>query len=249
MTTKEFSEAFDVLLNSNAYQPVFGAPESVADIRLDEYEKSEFLTRAQDMIVTQLYNGTYGKSFEETEELTSYLAPLVRQVTIEKKEADVRHIVPGSSIFKLPEELMYRTYESCTLHDEEAFACDGGTVTASVVPVTQDEYWRTSRNPFKGPNRRKVLRLAFDSKTDKAVDKFSELVSEYPVQSYTVRYIKRPQPIVLIDLPDGLTVDGNSKVTECELNPQLHKRILSDAITLAVTTRRAVQPQSQVQHS
>jgi hypothetical protein len=44
MTTREFSDSFDTLLNSYANKAAFGEDTSKADIRLDEYEKSVLLT-------------------------------------------------------------------------------------------------------------------------------------------------------------------------------------------------------------
>ena len=38
-------------------------------------------------------------------------------------------------------------------------------------------------------------------------------------------------------LPDGLSIDGVSKETECSLNPILHIDILNKAFELAVSTR------------
>ena len=55
--------------------------------------------------------------------------------------------------------------------------------------------------------------------------------------TYKIRYVRRPSPIVLEDLPDGLTVDGVSTMSECELNPILHVDILNKAIELAISTR------------
>ena len=57
MTTKEFSDAIDSLLMPH-------------NITLDEYEKSLFLTQAQEQIVIELYSGRSNKvsSFESTEE-------------------------------------------------------------------------------------------------------------------------------------------------------------------------------------
>lgn len=43
MTTEEFSNEFDTLLNSNSAIESFG---NISDIKLDEYEKSIFLTKA-----------------------------------------------------------------------------------------------------------------------------------------------------------------------------------------------------------
>lgn len=58
----------------------------------------------------------------------------------------------------------------------------------------------------------------------------------YPLV-YTIRYVQRPDPIVLRELPDGLSIDGVSKETECSLNPILHMDILNKAFELAVSTR------------
>lgn len=58
----------------------------------------------------------------------------------------------------------------------------------------------------------------------------------YPLV-YTIRYVQRPDPIVLRELPDGLSIDGVSKETECSLNPILHTDILNKAFELAVSTR------------
>ena len=76
MTNQEFSDSFDTILNSH----FSGAPAMQGDIVLDEYEKSVFLTKAQDELVIGLYSGRNdtGASFEETEELRRYLANLVK---------------------------------------------------------------------------------------------------------------------------------------------------------------------------
>ena len=209
---------------------------------LSDYEISLFLTQAEKAVVIALYNGTAVDSFEETEEVTDYLAPLVRQVTMDSETEDsVPHIVDGSQVFKIDEsngKLLARTYESCVL---DGYDCDGPTRNVVVVPVTQDEFWRTSRNPFRGPNSRKVLRLVYDrynapeGETQSSVSKYSELVcaSGHSVQSYTVRYIAFPPPIIVSDLAYGLTIDGESSQMECILNPQLHDRIVLEAVNTA----------------
>ena len=46
---------------------------------LEPYEKSMFLTRAQEAVVIALYSGTLGEAFESTEAVTKYLSTLVRQ--------------------------------------------------------------------------------------------------------------------------------------------------------------------------
>ena len=80
MTNPEFSDSFATLLNSNGIRSTFGVPASLGTVVLDEYEKSVFLTQAQEEIVINLYNGKnpYGDSFESTEELRRYLDELVK---------------------------------------------------------------------------------------------------------------------------------------------------------------------------
>ena len=199
---------------------------------LTPYEKSVFLTRAQEAVVVMLYNGTLSKSFEETEEITAYLAPLVKQVECAKNtNSALPHVVSSSEIYSLPQDLLFRTLETCTVNVDNC-----GDLLAVVVPVTQDEFWRTMRNPFKGANKRRVLRLAYsNASADENLTEqgYSELVSDYPISSYVVRYIKRPDPIILTDLANGLSINGESNATTCKLNEALHQTILTEAVKAA----------------
>lgn len=51
--------------------------------------------------------------------------------------------------------------------------------------------------------------------------------------SYKMRYIRKPKPIILVDLEDGLSIDGYTKKTECEIDSELHREILQRAVELA----------------
>ena len=65
MTNEEFSNEFDNLVNKNIAKP-FGVDST--PLEFDEYEKSVFLTKAQEEIVEGLYTGKIlGDSFEESE--------------------------------------------------------------------------------------------------------------------------------------------------------------------------------------
>ena len=198
---------------------------------LNAYEKSVFLTEAEYAIVTGLYNGSLRNSFEETEEVTSYLANLVSQEECCESQ-DAAHLVENSTVFELPEDLLFITLEICNV------SVDGcGIKPAIVVPVTQDEFWRTYRNPFKRHYKDRVLRLAYGS-SDTFGDglyssRYSELISDNEISSYVVRYIKKPEPIILCDLEDGLTIEGESKAKTCKLNEHLHQAILEEAVRRA----------------
>ena len=92
MTTEEFSNEFDTLLNSysNEYS-----------INIDEYEKSIFLSHAQEEILLELYNGKnqFEDSFEGTEEIRRYLSNLVKTYTTTKKEEDITGLSDKSVFF------------------------------------------------------------------------------------------------------------------------------------------------------
>ena len=51
--------------------------------------------------------------------------------------------------------------------------------------------------------------------------------------SYIVRYLKKPEPIILEDLEDGLTIDGQNEAKTCMLHESLHSTILNEAVRLA----------------
>lgn len=51
--------------------------------------------------------------------------------------------------------------------------------------------------------------------------------------TYTVRYLRKPRPIILTDLEGGLSIQGISKVSTCELDESLHSEILQRAVELA----------------
>ena len=88
ITPEELSGRFDVLLNSYSQKANTGDISSVVDINLNEYEKSVFLTKAQEEVVVNLYNGKniYGDSFESTEEIRRYLDALIKTASSDKEK-------------------------------------------------------------------------------------------------------------------------------------------------------------------
>ena len=230
MTIEEFSNEFDTLLNSYATINQFGKVENPATIELDEYEKSVFLTKAQEEIVIDLYSGKnpLGDSFEKTEEVRRYLSDLIKTYTTTDKKVGYVGLSKTSIFFELPEDLWFITYESAGLEDSRLGCMNGEEI--SVIPVTQDDYFRISKNPFRGANKRRALRLDIGNG-------IVEIVSEYNIDRYLVRYVARPEPIVLTDLPDNLSINEVSTKTECKLNPVIHRAILEKAVQLALISK------------
>lgn len=231
MTTQEFSDAFDTLVSSYRRFKDFDNKEVLDSIEFNEYEKSYFLTKAQDELVIALYNGrnVSGESFESTEELRRYLSNLVKEARLQpitNTSGLVIGIGSNSKFFTLPQDLWYITYEAVDI--------DGARCSAlspmDVYPVTQDDYNKTKRNPFRGANDRRALRLDLS-------DGVIEIVCKYIVKDYYVRYLRKPKPIVLVNMPNNLTIDGVGKKSECELHEALHQRILERAVTEALQSK------------
>ena len=216
MTTQEFSNEFDVLYNNITSNQAPG---------LSEYEKSVLLTQAQESFIIDIYTGNYKDSFESTEEVTSYLNTLIKDTDLVLSIND-SGISEYSRFYQLPSDLWYITYESVTFNDEK-LGCRNGS-TALVKPITQDEVYTTNKNPFRGANDKRVLRLTKNNR--------AEIISKYNISSYHIRYISKPSPIILEDLSSyNTSIGGVTEITECKLNPASHRIILNRAVQLAKT--------------
>ena len=234
MTTRDFSNQFDVLVSSYMRFKYFDKREILDSVEFDEYEKSVYLTMAQDELIVSLYSGRniYGKAFEETEELRRYLEGLVRTKSF-NTETDVDdsrtdHISSNSKFFTLPDDLMYIVMEQVTLEDED-LGCASGSI-ADVLPVTHDEYMKVRKNPFRGTTTNRALRIDA-GKND------VEIISKYSFSTYTLRYVSNPTPIIVEDLPDGVSIKGFSRESECSLPEPLHKPLLELAVQMALASK------------
>ena len=230
MTTEEFSNEFDTLLNSYSVIDRFGKEGNLLTIELDEYEKSVFLTKSQEEIVIDLYSGknSFGDSFERTEEIRRYLSDLIKTYITTDKKSGYTGLYKSSVFFELPDDLWFITYEAVNLKDVGLGCISGENI--SVIPITQDEYHRIKKNPFRGTNERRALRLDLNNKV-------VEIISKYNIERYLVRYLSRPTPIILTNLTDNLSINGVSVKTECKLNPVVHRAILEKAVKLAIISR------------
>ena len=238
MQVNDFSSQFDVLLNSYAVPTIFVSTDNPGTIELDEYEKSLLLTKSQEDLTIELYSGrnSMGTSFEETEEMRRYLSKLVKEAKLEPITTSNNKplgIDSNSKFFTLPADLWFITYESVSISDGK---CDNMT-TMDVYPVTQDEYHKIKKNPFRGANNRRSLRLDLS-------DGVVEIVSKYTVTEYYLRYLRKLRPIVLINLGDEQSIEGINTISECELPEILHQRILDRAVQLALQSRGYIREQN-----
>lgn len=224
MTNSEFSYQFDVLYNNIMSNKAPG---------LDDYEKSVFLTLAQKEIVLSYYGGrnASGFTFEKTEEVRRALAELVKTEECQPVADETITLSKDSKIYNLPEDLWFITYEAIRLNTDSEKPCLSEK-EIQVIPVKQDELYRTLENPFKGPGFRRALRL--DIKDNRA-----EIVSPYKedIDKYIIRYVAKVSPIILTNLHDideSVSIDGEYEETPCALHESLHKTILELAVKLAI---------------
>ena len=120
-----------------------------------------------------------------------------------------------------------------------------------IVPINYKEYDREMSKPYAQPLKKQAWRL-FQNQAA-GFDINSELIPRWNIKqsdhtgssivvgdtffTYKIRYVKRPRPIILEDLPNELVIDGESEASECELNPIIHMDILNKAVELAIATR------------
>ena len=220
MDVQELSNLFDTLLQPYITKDVLGEQNTLA---FDEYEKSIFLTKAQEQIVLELY-----QELEQSEENRKYLSNLIKTgnyVPVGEQDDTLINNTFKSYKVKIEDSVLFMIYEQCTLSDENN--CINGRIV-SVIPTIHDDLDKVLKNPFKSPNNRKVIRLDFDNKI--------ELISKYNISNYKIRYLKKPNPIILVKLED-LNIDKKQEVSNGETNPILHERIVQRAVQLAVQSK------------
>ena len=220
MDIQELSNLFDTLLQPYITKDVSGEQNTLA---FDEYEKSIFLTKAQEQIVLELY-----QELEQSEENRKYLSNLIKTgnyVPVGEQDETLINNTFKSYKVEIEDSVLFMIYEQCTLSNENNCINDR---IVSVVPTIHDDLDKVLKNPFKSPNNRKVIRLDFDNKI--------ELISKYNISNYKIRYLKKPNPIILVKLED-LNIDKKQEVSNGETNPILHERIVQRAVQLAVQSK------------
>ena len=218
MNNLEFSNEFDILYNSIINVKEISAPP------LDEYEKSVLLTKAQDQLVKNYFNpkgNKYGEGFDDSNKRQIDFYSLVIQGKGIKEKEDLE-FDPRGVVYKLPNNILLVLSEYVETNDG---------VIKQVKPLHFEDYNRLMNKPFKYPLKNQVWKLikSGDSMNVELIAGPKDVIKEYKI-----RYVKKPKPIILQDLDDlDLTINGESKYSECELDPIIHQEILDRAVELA----------------
>lgn len=192
------------------------------------------INQAQDRFVKQRYGITNPKrtSFEETQKRTEDLKELVRQISITPANNAIDNITPRSRYVTLPSDhwfvIQERVVQQCDKCNEtplyvETIQTGNHTLQnfvngmyAEVRPIQHNEFDKVIKDPFKGPDYDKVLRLMEDGR----VELIPSSVCTPTV--YRLRYIKRPNRVSI------------TTPTNCELSEHTHQEIVDEAIKIAL---------------
>lgn len=154
MTTPEFSAEFDLLYNNISSASAPG---------LTEYEKSVFLTKAQDDIIKSYFNPIYNKSqegFDDSQKRQYDFSALVRVSELynvnkyKERITALEKIDKRSQVFLFPEDYFLSINE--VISDSRNMY--------SVLPISYDEYQRLLLKPYALPVKKGAWRLFTDKK-------------------------------------------------------------------------------------
>ena len=221
MNNSEFSWRFDVAYNNITSNQAPG---------LNEAEKSNFLTQAEYEITKNHYTAnsagnTLKEGFDDSAKRQADFSTLMKVAACTPASASAK-IDSRSSVYSFPTDVFIMV--------NETIQTTGGKIL-QVMPLRYDEYTRLMSKPFKRPLKYQAWRLLNSGSVNGAsATKVAEIITNLgdTIGSYTVRYVRKPKPIILEDL-DGLTIEGIGTATECELDPILHEDILQRAVELA----------------
>ena len=237
---------------------------------LNEYEKSVFLTKAQDELVKNHMNtnNTLQQGFDDGFKRQVDFSNLMRVFQADPFTGTYQQFDPRSIAYLIP-------------NSQKIFICVNEMIEVDskrrlqVIPLAYDTYTRMMSKPYQYPTKNQAWKLhtsykettttsvpseskstttgniVVDGKmqdivTDDTQTKASTTIPagkivEILVPSdvaknqrlvYSIRYIKRPRPIRLINFT-GVTFDGDNTAQTCELDESLHYEILQRAVELA----------------
>lgn len=157
MTNEEFSNEFDVLYNSITSNQAPG---------LDEYEKSVFLTQAQEDIVRCYFDPKSNKvqeGFDGSQKRQYDFSSLIKTTELKSME-EIMSSEKYNSNFNFPQlfdnkSIPFLSPNNLFLTINESIIDTKNNERFLVVPITYDEYFRLKAKPYGMPLKRQAWRL------------------------------------------------------------------------------------------
>lgn len=233
MTIQEFSNEFDILYNNIMSNAAPG---------LTEYEKSVFLTKAQSEIIRAYFSNKGNKfqeGFDDSEKRQYDFSNLIRVSSLSRVEdsklEQLEQLDRRSQVFLFPVDYFLSVNE---------LIVDSTGSYYSVIPLKHEEYQRLMLKPYAYPVKRGAWRMftntllvladPSDTEGKKVQVPVAEIIGRFSEDiTYQLRYVRKPKPIVLENLGEELSIDGEHLKSDCELSSELHSEILQRAVELA----------------
>ena len=220
---RELSDHFEVLYNNITSNQAAG---------LNEYEKSVFLTKAQDEILKNYFlpqSNAKQAGFDDNQKRQIDFSTLTTAKSISTFANPLFDMRDNSRSITLPPDVMM------IINEMTEVSRGSSRVTLVTKPIRYDEYSRLMAKPFKRPVKSEAWRLINHNVSNSA-----DLIvgPSDSINKYIIRYIRQPKPIIVGDL-DGLKIHGfeygvgSERAMGCELDPLLHEEILQRAVELA----------------
>lgn len=215
MTAQEFSSEFDLLYNN---------VNSAQSPGLTEYEKSVFLTKAQDEIIKNYFTNVQGgnkyqQGVEDSEKRYADFSALLTVATLNAETTDAMPFDERGKIFRLPDgnsdskKVMIVITETFKTGKLTSGSKEPSLTSYQVVPLKFDEYIRLMSKPSSDPLKKQVWKLMGNSESGNGS---IEIVPHWKdknnnINVLVLKYIRKPHPIILEDLAvQGLSIEGQT---------------------------------------
>lgn len=201
MTTQEFSNEFDVLYNNIMSNQAPG---------LDEYEKSIFLTKAQEELVRDYFNSRNVKNaqgFDDNQKRQYDFSTLLSSITLPDfidtyMALSVLNKVIYNTIFDSRAKIYIAPSDLFLVINESIE--DSAKRRYSVLPISYDEYNRLMLKPYGFPLKRQAWRIISD--------RTSSLVGWGGKQVDSATFLFKSKYFKTINI--NITINNNDNVTE-----------------------------------
>lgn len=227
MELKEISDKIDIKLNSFEKR-----------IYVDEYEKSLYLTRAQIVIFKEMCN-----VFEETEIIDTYMHPFVKEfITAPIIEKAIKiNLLSNTINIVVPEDIYMVIWEKAILSSSDP---KYNNKEVKVLKTRIAEVPHKKDNPFRKPDNHEILRVITGNIDNRYLYELI-LPENTNLLQYSCKYLKDIKPIILEELPDGLTIEGETGPLNTEYIDEILENIIDIAVMSILQDKTALQQQQQ----
>jgi len=205
-------------------------------VQKDEYEKSLYLTQAQDIFYESLLS-----AFENTSNMSVALTPFIQNITITTAAPTIfggHAIQLGVVARKILRERVKVTSISHPIYD-------GKDLKVSEERLAEIE--ESLKNPFRVPNEVEALRVMMESLAFDSIELY--IPPWASLTSYNAIIARVLDPLILEDLPDALTIkDQNLATADILFSDEDMDKIIDLAVNLILRDMGIVsQPQEAPQ--